>query len=158
MMRTHSQMRWHARRGVLGFTLIELMITVLVVGILSAIAYPIYEHQVAQAHRTDARNALLELAAREERYFAMYNAYTSNEGDLGYTGSWPITIGSGYYAIESPNVTSTNGQPAFSLTAVTVSAYQAQEDPTCSTFTVTSTGAESSTDSAGNTNPADTCW
>ncbi len=157
-MRTHTRIRRHALRGALGFTLIELMITLLVVGILAAIAYPIYEHQVAEAHRTDARNALLELAAREQRYYAMYNAYTSNAADLGYTGSWPITIGSGYYAVESPNVTTTNGLPAFSLTAETVSAYQAQEDPTCSTFTVTSTGAESSTDSAGNTNPADTCW
>ncbi len=141
-----------------GFTLIELMITLLVIAILSAIAYPIYEHQVVQSRRTEARSALLELAAREERYYATMNAYTTNAGQLGYTGSWPITIGSdGFYEMEQPTL-STN-PPGYILTAVPVpGTVQQQEDTTCATFSVNSAGVESSTAVGGITNPTGTCW
>ena len=147
-------------RAAAGFTLIELMITLLVIAILSAIAYPIYEHQMIESRRTEARSALLELAAREERYYATQNAYTTSASQLGYTGSWPIDIGTDQmYEMTVPVLKS--NPPYFKLTAVPVpGSVQQQQDTTCASLSVDSTGAETSTNSTGAANSPEpgTCW
>lgn len=58
-----------------GFTLIELMIVVVVIGILSAVAYPMYTDQVRKGRRADARAALLNLLQQQERYMTQRNIY-----------------------------------------------------------------------------------
>jgi type IV pilus assembly protein PilE len=58
-----------------GFTLIELMIVVVIVGILMAIAMPAYQGYVLRSHRTDAHSSLLDIAARQERHVAQFNRY-----------------------------------------------------------------------------------
>ncbi len=55
------------KRAARGFTLIELMITVAVVAILSAIAYPSYQEYVLRSRRVEAQSLLGEAAARQER-------------------------------------------------------------------------------------------
>ena len=50
-----------------GVTLIELMITVVIVAILAAIAYPSYTQYVLRSHRTAAKTALHDMASRQER-------------------------------------------------------------------------------------------
>lgn len=60
-----------------GFTLIELMIAVAVVGILAAIAYPSYQDSVRKARRADAKSALLDAAQRQERFYTENNQYTN---------------------------------------------------------------------------------
>src|SRR5579859_5641138 len=93
-----------------GFTLIELMVTVLVATILLSIAIPAYQTQIRKARRTDARNALLDLAAREERYFSTANTYSQTASDLGYAAFGAATpIGSGYYYL---TVAATGANPA----------------------------------------------
>jgi len=62
-------------RTVSGFTLIEVMIVVAIVGILSAIAYPSYQQHVRSSRRADAQAALLELAQFMERRFTENNGY-----------------------------------------------------------------------------------
>ncbi len=61
-----------------GFTLIELMVTLVVASILLAIAVPSYQAQVRKSRRTEARNAVMDLAAREERYFSVNNDYSAS--------------------------------------------------------------------------------
>ncbi len=60
-----------------GFTLIELMITVAVVGILAAVAYPAYTNQIAKGRRAECRAGLFMAMQQQERYFTQYNAYAT---------------------------------------------------------------------------------
>ena len=78
-----------------GFTLIELMIAVAVVGLLSAVAYPSYQQQIAKGRRTDAKQAVLELSQRMERFYTERGTYVG--ATLGATGLYPNTSSGGYY-------------------------------------------------------------
>ena len=78
-----------------GFTLIELLVVIAIIGILLAIATPAYTSYVQQAHRTDAKNALLDLAAREEKYFSINNTYTADPTQLYGSGTtFPLGVNS----------------------------------------------------------------
>ncbi len=88
-----------------GFTLIEVMITVVIIGILAAIAYPSYTRYTQQSRRSDAQIALTEIAARQEKFFAQCATYASNAqlvgGTIaGCTGLNYITLSpGGHYAL-----------------------------------------------------------
>lgn len=78
-----------------GFTLIEMMIALVVVGLLSALAYPTYQQQVAKGRRTDAKQSLLELSQRMERFYTERGTYVG--AALGNTGLYPAVSSGGYY-------------------------------------------------------------
>jgi type IV pilus assembly protein PilE len=141
-----------------GFTLVELMITVAILAIIVAVAVPAYTRQIQKSRRTDARNALLDLAGREERWLSVANSYSQNTTDLGYTGGWPVTTTNGYYNVKvtvpDPNAVSPNN-PSFIITA-TAAGTQAN-DTACATFSVNQLGQQFATTSAAALNTA-TCW
>lgn len=83
--------------GARGFTLVELMIAVAVVGILATVALPSYQAHVAAARRTDAKSALLAAAQAMERYYTERGTYVG--ATLGTTGLYPATSPNGYYAM-----------------------------------------------------------
>jgi type IV pilus assembly protein PilE len=147
-------------RSIVGFTLIELMVTIVVASILAAIAIPAYTSQIRKSRRTEARTALLDLASREERFNSTNSAYTSSPANLGYTGAWPVTVGSGYYqitAVVCAAVTcggDTGTGAAFLLTAQPV--VPQDKDTLCGSFTLDSTGLQQVTGTAAAT-PA-SCW
>jgi len=70
-----------------GITLIELIITVAILGIIASIAYPSYQEQVSKTRRADAQGALLGLSNALERYYTQNNTYVG--ASLGTTGIFP---------------------------------------------------------------------
>lgn len=69
-----------------GFTLIEMMIVVAIIGILAAIAYPSYDEYVKRGNRTEGQALLSDASARQERYFAQNNAYITTDADIAKLG------------------------------------------------------------------------
>lgn len=76
----------HGRQS--GFTLIELMITVAIVGILAAIAYPSYQQYVLSSRRAEAQSEMLKIRLGLEKWRANNNAYSSDLSvNTGFTGN-----------------------------------------------------------------------
>jgi type IV pilus assembly protein PilE len=108
-----------------GFTLIELMITVAIVGILAAIAYPSYTEYVKRTHRAEIASLLTEQAQALERY---YSRVTPTATYVGAT----VSGGNSYYAIAS-TLTATD----FKLSAT---GKDMMLNDKCGVFTLTNTG------------------
>ena len=146
-----------------GFTLIELMIAVAIIGILVKLAYPAYTQSVLKSHRAEAKSALLDLASREERYFGTANQYSPTGTTLGYasgatlTAAAPLPVMTGnaaYYnlSVQVPDPAAPTGSPSFLATATAVNAQT--RDTKCMNFTLNQAGVQtvSGSDSASN------CW
>jgi type IV pilus assembly protein PilE len=143
-------------RRIGGFTLIELMITVVVLAIIVAIAVPSYQQQVRKSRRADARNAILDLAGREERFLSISNSYSQIPGDVGYAG-FPATVNNGYYqlTVASPDLTQPGVTPSYLITATYFGPQVADTD--CAQFTVNQLGQQAALTAGGALNTA-TCW
>jgi type IV pilus assembly protein PilE len=139
-----------------GFTLVELMVTVVVASILFAIAIPTYTSQVQKSRRTDARSALLDLAGREERFLSVSANYTQTATQLGYS-AFPQTIGNGYYQVkvDAPDPAFTGTGPSFVATATAIGGQA--KDTACATLTVDQIGQHKSKDSSS-ADTSTTCW
>jgi len=118
-----------------GFTLIELMMTVAIIGILASVAYPSYTDFVTRSNRAEAPRELIRIANLQEQLFVDSRAYTNTISELGVLNATATYLTeSGLYLISSKVTGST-----FTLTA-TAKGQQAINDVPCLTMTITDTG------------------
>ncbi|WP_312669082.1 type IV pilin protein [Stutzerimonas nitrititolerans] len=131
-----------------GFTLIELMVTVVIIGILASIAFPSYQEFVKRGNRTEGQAFLSEVAARQERYFAQNNEYTDDvdklklkNGSTSETGKYELSI------VIDEDADADDG-------GYTLTAEEQFNDDACGNLTLTATGIKGVTGSKA----AADCW
>lgn len=81
-----------------GFTLIELMITVVVITILAAVAYPSYQQHIVRGARSAGQQFLLDIAQRQEQFLLDQRQYASTLGTGGLSSSVPSELSTRYQA------------------------------------------------------------
>lgn len=141
-----------------GFSLIELMITLVVISILVGIAYPSYISYVQKGNRPVAKSALLELASRQESYYALNNAYASQMTSLGYSqANLPIPSSTqNYYTLSVASAT-TGTPPGYTLQATPVTG-SVQATDSCQTYQLDSLGNKSNLNASGSSVTTSGCW
>lgn len=112
----------------LGFTLLEIMAAVVIIGILAAMAYPVYVQHGVKANRTEAKTALMDLAARMERYYMQNHSYEG--ATIEKVGIAPRTL-HGHYELQIAKITATT----FTIQAVPEGT-QAKGDAACGSLTL----------------------
>lgn len=97
-----------------GFTLIELMIAIAIIGILAAIAIPSYNQYVIRSNRSAAQSQMMDIANREQQFLFANRAYADNATLAGSGYTLPIEVSSKYtYKITVNNAAS---PPTFLIT------------------------------------------
>jgi type IV pilus assembly protein PilE len=137
-------------RNASGFTLIELMIVVIIIGVLAAVAYPSYQNQVRKTKRADAKSALTELAIRQEKYLSQCFVYSAN-----ITGTFPVNnvdcgaaAGLGASANSNDNLyamtaaVTAGPPPTYVLTATAIAGKTQADDTGCTILKVNQAGAK----------------
>ncbi len=129
-----------------GFSLIELMVVVAVVAIITSIAYPAYQDQMQKTRRADAKAALMDAAAKMERYYTQFGRYTATiTANAGISATSPEN----YYTITPGTI----ANQTFILRASPVVG-SAQAADKCANLDINQAGIKGN--SAGL--PNNTCW
>lgn len=135
-----------------GFTLIEMLIAVAIVGILAAIAYPSYMDSVRKSNRAEAKTELMDVVARLQRCYTSYARFDDNVNcavykDLADGGI--ITRGAGFYKITIAALDGGSTQTTYRLKAAAIESPQTEDTGGgCNELTLTHTGIQA----------PDICW
>lgn len=152
----HGKRRCY-RRSARGMTLTELLVVVAIVSLLAAIGYPSYTAYVTRANRSAAKSTLLQVADRQEQFFADNKRYAADLTQLGYASNGfaidkqgaPVAPESDarLYAITLTNATATT----FTVNAAP-QLRQYEHDGQCGTLTLTHAGQK------GQSGSGEGCW
>ncbi len=162
---------WEERR-IRGFTLVELMVAVVVVGILTSIAVPTYDAFMDRSRRVNAEAVMVELSLWMERFYTVNNSYDETEADDTPVEDY-LSANAGYLECspkpregESCADTSDKIYYDIALSDLSVNGYTiiatprdgtGQADDKCGTLILTSTGRKSIADAKEGVT-VDQCW
>ena len=137
--------------GADGFTLLELLVAMTIVGILASLALPGYAAILQRARRNEAKLALLRIQHAQEKHYQRHLTYTDalDGGALGVG----TTSESGAYAL---TVTLRDGGQAYQAEARVIAGGPQASDARCAMLTVDDTGLRSARSESGDT--SETCW
>jgi type IV pilus assembly protein PilE len=121
-----------------GFSLIELLITVAIVGILAGVAYPSYTDYVTRSNRSEAQRELMRFANLQEQVFVDTRSYASDMKGLGFS-TVSIDTDSGNYTI------SVSAQTATTFTLKAVAKKNQVNDTGCKNLTINQLGVKTPT-------------
>ena len=136
-------------RQAAGFTLIELMITVAIVGILAAVAYPSYNAYIQKGERARAKAFMLDVAQKEERYFTSANVYCVSTTDCPWLTA-PADVKR--YSVTVAYPKDGDNKDITSALVITATPLEAFPDPVCGWLKLTNLGLKTSEKSDA------TCW
>lgn len=141
------------RRRLSGFTLIELMVVVVILGILLSIAIPAYSDYMRKAARAQAKGRILDLAQVEERFFTNNATYWDSTMTVP-TGWQDYTYSGSDYASRKYDIAVAAGATGSIATSFIITATPANgfADPVCGNLTVDSNGSKASSVAGA------TCW
>ncbi len=134
-----------------GFTLIELMIVVAIIGLLATIALPSYQDYIRKARRADAKSSLSQLAQFMERNYSVAQRYDKDGSGTNITlpfSESPVDGSSKYYDLSLSSV----AQNTYTLQAVPKNG---QENDQCKTLTLNNAGTKTTSNTAMS---ASDCW
>lgn len=140
-----------------GFTLIELMIAVAIIGVLAAIAYPNYQQYLLKTGRSDGHAKLTQIMQAQERAYSQNQAYTLNLGTgglgMGVNANAPVISDEGRYSIAAQVCAA--GTPLTRCVRLVATAIgQQAADAQCGNLILTSQGVKERTGTA----PRESCW
>ena len=147
IVQSSAQMRSRfltAHRNIAGFTLIELMITVAIIGILASIAIPSYRSYILKSRRSEAMTELTKAQTIIERCYGANFTYAG-----ACSPATPVTTPTGFYTITAASVATT-----YTFTATAAGAQVS--DTTCATMTVDQANQKLAFDSSGTAQTV--CW
>jgi type IV pilus assembly protein PilE len=121
-----------------GFSLVELLVVVAILGIVTSIAYPSYVDNVVKSNRSEALREVLRIANLQEQYYVDSRKYTALMTDLGLSAD-PFITESGYYSIDA-----TVSDATFVVTASALGT-QATRDSACTTLQINEVGQKTAT-------------
>ena len=137
-------------RASAGFTLIELMITVAIIGILAAVAYPSYTSYIRKGKRATAQSALMDLASKEQTYLLDRRLYYGSTAESALTTNLsfakPGEIANDYTFSVTCTPSNCSTPTGFTATATPSSALQAKGEQV---LTVDNTGAKTPANTSG---------
>lgn len=134
-----------------GFTVIELLVAVGMIGILSAIAIPSYQQSLQKSRRADAEGALLGLANAMERFYTIKNTYKGAAADDSDTGTPAATLFS-ITASTAANYSVQISQADDNTFTLTATPQNAQYSDPCGTLSISNAGVKTSDQSLAE------CW
>lgn len=139
------------RRG--GYSLIELLIAMVIAATLAAMAIPSYRNYIVRTQRTEARQALAQARAAQERFFLQHNRYAQALPPAPPEGlGLPSITASGLYELEVDLTAQ-----GFTLRARPTASGGQRDDSRCAVLTLNESGLRSATSAAGADSTAE-CW